>query len=57
LYDDGFDVYFSFSRGTEASRENDNYTPYDAEFWNWTWYELGALDTKAQYQKINELTG
>jgi len=47
LYEDGFDIYFSFSRGTEPSREHDKYTVWDKEFWDWSWYELGKYDTMA----------
>jgi hypothetical protein len=47
LYDDGFDVYFSFSRGTVPSRVHDIYSAMDAEFWDFSWYELGMYDTKA----------
>ena len=47
LYDDGFDVFFSFSRGTEPSRVHDTYSAMDEKFWDFTWYELGMYDTKA----------
>jgi lysosomal acid lipase/cholesteryl ester hydrolase len=54
--DDGFDVYFSYSRGTPPSSVNDYYTADQDEYWDFSWYDMGMYDTKAQVQSIYDQT-
>ena len=57
LYDQGFDVYISNSRGSIYSRKHDTYEPTSEEFWDFSWLELGTGDTKAQVDYIYNRTG
>lgn len=57
LYERGFDVYLANNRGTKYSREHDKYTVDDAEFWDWTWMEMGSQDDIENIKMIVEKTG
>ena len=55
LLDEGHDLWGLYSRGSEYSRVHDKYDVHTAEFWNFSWHEMGYYDLKAAvdfiYQK------
>ena len=57
LYKDGYDVYFSITRGMTMSDVKDGCAYEDACFWDWTYTDLAAYDLKAQMQYIYGQTG
>ena len=57
LYNQGYDVYMAYARGTEYSRKHEKYSAKDGEFWDWSWWELGTQDTKAMVDYIYNSTG
>jgi len=57
LYDEGFDLWFPYNRGTIYSRKNANYSQYDPEFWDFSWYDNGMIDNRVELDFIYERTG
>lgn len=57
LADQGFDVYYLFSRGSMYSTENANYDVSDAGFWDFTFQSQGEIDFAEAVEKVNALTG
>lgn len=57
LYDNGFDVWMTNSRGTDYSQEHETLTNKDQAFWEYSWAEMGKYDAKANIQKVIDLTG
>ena len=56
LFDAGHDVFMLYSRGHHYSLKHDKYTDADAEFWNFSWYEMGYFDLKATVDFIYNMT-
>lgn len=47
LSDEGYDVWMGNARGNKHSRSHDRLTPSDAEFWDFSWHEIGYYDLPA----------
>lgn len=47
ILDAGHDLWALYSRGTEYSRKHDKYAADTAEFWDFSWAEMGKYDVKA----------
>jgi len=50
--DRGFDVWMPSARGTYYSRKNDNLSPDDKKYWDYSFEDLGMKDTKAYLEYI-----
>jgi len=57
LVDRGYDVWVTNSRGTVFSNSHVNYTIKDAQYWNFTFHEMGLYDVPANIQYILSETG
>ena len=47
LLDEGHDLWCLYSRGTRYSLTHDKYSDDSAEFWDFSWADMGAHDLKA----------
>jgi lysosomal acid lipase/cholesteryl ester hydrolase len=52
LVDRGYDVWITNSRGTVYSNEHVNYTVDQAEFWDFSFHEMGKYDVPANLHYI-----
>ncbi|KAE9322187.1 hypothetical protein PR003_g17300 [Phytophthora rubi] len=57
LADAGFDVWLGNNRGTTWSRSHLDYSTDDAEFWDFTWEDMGLYDLPAFVNHILDITG
>jgi len=57
LVDRGYDVWVTNSRGTVFSNSHEVYTIKDAQYWNFTFHEMGLYDVPANIQYILSETG
>ncbi|KAK3921362.1 Lipase 3 [Frankliniella fusca] len=57
LYAAGFDVWLGNARGTAASQRHEWLRPNQAEFWDFTWHEIGTLDLPAVIDYVLAETG
>jgi lysosomal acid lipase/cholesteryl ester hydrolase len=57
LADAGYDVWLGNARGNRFSRCHKSLTVNNAEYWNFTWHEMGEFDVPAAIDYILELTG
>ncbi|KAL7300231.1 hypothetical protein TKK_0006870 [Trichogramma kaykai] len=58
LADEGYDVWMSNNRGTGLARAHVSLDPdYDAEYWNFSWHEMGVYDHPANIDYILNATG
>ena len=56
LANQGYDVYFSYSRGNDYSQKHSTYDVMEKEFWDFSYMDL-YKDTKAQVDYIYNTTG
>ena len=58
LVDEGYDVWIGNNRGTEYSWGHETLdASKDADYWSWTWAEMGLYDDPANIRMIKEVTG
>ncbi|CAL8080470.1 unnamed protein product [Orchesella dallaii] len=58
LVDAGYDVWLINARGTSYSQGHKTLdSENDAEYWNFSWHEMGVYDLPAVLDKIEEVTG
>ncbi|XP_011648331.1 lipase 3-like isoform X1 [Pogonomyrmex barbatus] len=57
LADDGYDVWLGNSRGTTNSKNHTTLSIQSAEFWDFSWHELGLYDLSAMIDYILYKTG
>lgn len=50
-------MWLGNNRGTEYSQEHETLTVDQAEFWEWTWAEMGRYDCVANITKMKETSG
>lgn len=56
LSDMGYDVWLANSRGNKYSKKHLKYEPTDAEFWDYTFQEIGEYDVPAVFNFIEKVT-
>lgn len=52
LVDRGYDIWITNSRGTVFSNTHMKYTVDDAEFWDFSFHEMGQYDVPANLKYI-----
>lgn len=57
LANKGYDVWLGNNRGGKYSLKNDKYTVKDAEFWDFSFQEMGRYDVPAFLKFIKAKTG
>ena len=58
IAESGYDVWLGNNRGTRYSNFNQNIdTEASAEYWDFSWAEMGLYDVPAFIDKILEVTG
>lgn len=57
VLDDGHPLFMMYARGTEYSRQHETYAATSAEFWDFTWEEIGNYDVAACLDYVYTLTG
>lgn len=57
LADQGYDVWMGNARGNSWSREHESLTIDDANFWKFSWHEVGTIDLPAMIDYVLEQTG
>eukprot|EP00178_Gracilaria_changii_P009790 TRINITY_DN2842_c0_g1_i1.p1 TRINITY_DN2842_c0_g1~~TRINITY_DN2842_c0_g1_i1.p1 ORF type:complete len:199 (+),score=25.69 TRINITY_DN2842_c0_g1_i1:167-763(+) len=57
LFDQGYDVFLTNSRGNKYSREHISLTPDTKEFWDFSFQEMGQFDVPANLNEILRITG
>jgi len=58
LYEQGYDVWLTNSRGSTYSRNHTTLEPaYNQEYWNFSWTDMGRFDVPANIQFVLEHTG
>ena len=57
VLDDGHPLFMMYARGTEYSRQHETYAATSAEFWDFTWEEIGNYDVAACLDYVYDLTG
>eukprot|EP01120_Amphizonella_sp_Union-15-10_P013201 TRINITY_DN609_c0_g1_i4.p1 TRINITY_DN609_c0_g1~~TRINITY_DN609_c0_g1_i4.p1 ORF type:complete len:389 (+),score=56.47 TRINITY_DN609_c0_g1_i4:81-1247(+) len=57
LADLGYDVWLGNNRGNGVSMTNINYTPDQAEFWDFSWDEMALYDFPSQINYVLRVTG
>uniref|UniRef100_A0A182QFD6 Lipase n=1 Tax=Anopheles farauti TaxID=69004 RepID=A0A182QFD6_9DIPT len=58
LADAGYDVWMGNARGTRYSRKHRHLDPdRSAEFWNFSWHEIGLYDVPALIDRVLNTTG
>ncbi|XP_055595869.1 lipase 3-like [Uranotaenia lowii] len=57
LADAGYDVWMANARGSRFSRKNLHLTPKAAQFWDFSWHEIGTVDLPAIIDYILRHTG
>lgn len=57
LADEGYDVWMGNARGNVNSRNHTTKNPNNADFWAFSWHEIGIYDISAMIDKIIATTG
>ncbi|XP_055701832.1 lipase 3-like [Phlebotomus papatasi] len=57
LVDRGYDVWMGNARGNTYSRNHETLDPDSAEFWDFSWHEIGIYDLKAMLDYVLSNTG
>ncbi|XP_011296935.1 lipase 3 [Fopius arisanus] len=57
LVDEGYDVWVFNARGNFYSRRHERLSPDNAQFWRFSWHEIGTYDTAATIDYILSITG
>lgn len=52
-----YDVWMGNFRGNHYSRQNNHLDPKDAEFWDFTWHEMGIYDLPVMIDYVLHATG
>lgn len=55
--DAGFDVFLPNCRGNFYSKRHATLSPFDPEFWDFSFHEIGIYDYPAVVKFVRELTG
>ena len=56
LRDAGHDLWFTYSRGTDYGNKHETYAYDSAEFWDFSWEDMGVGDIKAALSFVNAKT-
>lgn len=57
LAEEGYDVWLGNARGSKHSRRHINLEPFQAEFWDFSWHEIGVYDLPAMIDYVLNETG
>lgn len=57
LSDQGYDVWLGNARGNKHSRRHTNLEPHQAQFWDFSWHEIGVYDLPAMIDYVLNETG
>lgn len=56
LSEEGYDVWIGNARGNKHSKRHVVFTPQNADFWNFSWHEVGVYDLPAMIDHILDVT-
>ena len=54
LFDDGFDVWMASNRGTKYCQEHETFDISSAEYWDFSWVEMGKYDDISNIKYVKE---
>ena len=54
LFDDGFDVWMASNRGTKYCQEHETLDISSAEYWDFSWVEMGKYDDISNIKYVKE---
>ncbi|XP_054263771.1 gastric triacylglycerol lipase-like [Macrosteles quadrilineatus] len=57
LFNNGYDVWVGNARGTQFSQKHEHFDTNSAEYWNFSFHEMGKFDLPAVIQYITDTTG
>lgn len=57
LSNEGYDVWLGNARGNKHSRRHVKLKPSDADFWDFSWHEIGCFDLPAMIDTVLDTTG